>query len=230
MEKICCDWSMEDCVPSILHQINKSALSDWFNGIITMHLMLPEHKKICTSLAWLCAHLEKKQHLDEKCQWKGKINQKQNLIGRPSLASGDLRNLLSWLVAAISDTWNKQHPYTIITEQVIHGYQKIQNQLKPMATMCNYNVWWGCQLKTSQISYTLSCWIACCSLGDLCNRCLVSWSWSPAIAEKECLPTVAESNMWIAPASSASSTSASAHVLNTFQSTHYSILYLLTLD
>ena len=58
--------------------------------------------------------------------------------------------------------------------------------------------------------YTLSCCMACISLGDLCNRCLVNWSWSPAIAVNECLPTTDESNMCTTPASSASSTSSSA--------------------
>lgn len=60
------------------------------------------------------------------------------------------------------------------------------------------------------LPYTLSCCMACNSLGDLRNRCLVNWSWSPAIAVNACLPTTDDSNMCTTPASSASSTSSSA--------------------
>ena len=59
------------------------------------------------------------------------------------------------------------------------------------------------------MSYTLSCWMVCISLVDRCSRCLVSWSWSPAMAVKACLPTLDVSSTFVAHASSASSTSSS---------------------
>ena len=61
-----------------------------------------------------------------------------------------------------------------------------------------------------ELPYTLSCCMACISFGDLCNRCLFNWSWSPSIAVNACLLTTEESSICTVPSSSSASSASSS--------------------